>query len=91
MGGKQELPFFMYSKSKEGSVIRQKVTIFKTYPFQAGQKIRIEGSKREGDWEVADISERKITLRCPISKKKFTWDLFCYFVEERDNSPWPVE
>ena len=44
-----------------------------------------------GEWEVADISERKVTLRCPISKKKFTWDLFCYFVEERDNSPWPME
>ena len=44
-----------------------------------------------GEWEVADINERKVTLRCPISKKKFTWDLFCYFVEERDNSPWPME
>lgn len=70
---------------------KQKVAIFKPYPFQVGQKIRIEGSKREGDWEVADISERKVTLRCPISKKKFTWDLFCYFVEDRDNSPWPME
>ncbi len=70
---------------------KQKVTIFKPYPFQVGQKIRIEGSKREGDWEVEDISEHNITLCCPVSNKKFTWDLFCYFVEEKDNFPWPKE
>ena len=48
---------------------KHKVTIFKPYPFQVGQKIRIEGSTRDGDWEVADVTERKVTLRCPISKK----------------------
>jgi hypothetical protein len=56
-----------------------------------GPKIRIEGSKREGDWEVVEISERKVTLCCPLSNKKVTWDLFCYFVEEKDNFPWPKE
>ena len=70
---------------------KHKVAIFKSYPFQVGQKIRIEGSIREGDWEVADITERKVTLRCPISNKEFTWDLFCYFAEEKDDSPWPTE
>jgi hypothetical protein len=70
---------------------KHKVTIFKPYPFQVGQKIRIEGSKRGGDWEVADITERKVTLRCPKSNKEFTWDLFCYFAEEKDNSTWPME
>ncbi len=70
---------------------KQKVTIFKPYPFQVGQKIRIEGSTREGDWEVDDISEHKIILRCPVSNKKFTWDLFYYFVEEKNNFPWPME
>jgi hypothetical protein len=72
-------------------VTKQKVTIFKPYPFQVGQKIRIEGSKRKGDWEVVDISEQKVTLRCPVSDKKFTWDLFCYFVKEKDNFPWPMK
>ncbi len=70
---------------------KQKVKIFKSYPFQVGQKIRIEGSKRKGDWEVEDITEHNITLRCPVSNKKFTWDLFCYFVEEKDDFPWPME
>jgi hypothetical protein len=56
-----------------------------------GEKIRIEGSKRGGDWEIAGISGNKITLRCPVSKKEFTWDSFCYFVEEKNNSPWPLE
>ena len=44
---------------------KHKVTIFKPYPFQVGQKIRIEGSTRGGDWEVANITERKVSLRCP--------------------------
>lgn len=70
---------------------KQKVTIFKPYPFQVGQKIRIEGSRRGGDWEVAGISEHKVTLRCPVSNKEFTWDSFCYLVEEKNNSPWPME
>ncbi len=70
---------------------KQKVTIFKPYPFEVGQKIRIEESRREGDWEVTDITERKVTLRCPLSNKEYTWDLFCYFTEEKDDAPWPVE
>ncbi len=68
-----------------------KVTIFKPYPFQVGQKIRIEGSKREGDWEVVGISERNVTLRCPISNKEYSWGLFCYFADEKDNASWPIE
>ncbi len=68
-----------------------KVTIFKPYPFEIGQKIRIDGSKRNGDWEVIDLSERKVTLRCPVSHKEVTWDRFCYFAEEKENAPWPME
>ncbi len=68
-----------------------KVTIFKPYPFKVGQKIRIEGSKRNGDWEVVGINEHKVTLRCPLSKKEFSWDLFCHFTEEKDNASWPME
>ncbi len=68
-----------------------KVTIFKPYPFQVGQKIRIEESHRKGDWEVVCISERKITLRCPISNKEFSWDMFCFFVEEKEDASWPME
>ncbi len=67
----------------------QTVTIFKPYPFRKGQKIRIEGSKRNGDWEVIGLTDRKVTLRCPVSKKEFEWDLFCYYVEDEDNSDWP--
>jgi len=72
-------------------VAKHKVTIFKPYSFEVGQKIRIEGSGREGDWEVTDITKRKVTLRCPISRKEYTWDLFCYFAEEKDDVSWPVE
>ncbi len=70
---------------------KQKVTIFKPYPFEVGQKIRIEGSSRNGDWEVTDMTESKVTLRCPLSNKEYTWDLFCYVTEEKDDASWPVE
>ncbi len=70
---------------------KHKVAIFKPYLFQVGQKIRIDGSTRGGDWEVTDINERKVTLRCPLSNKEYTWDLFCYFTEEKDATSWPAE
>jgi hypothetical protein len=61
------------------------VTVFRPYPFQTGQKIRIEEGPRGGDWDVVGVSEHKVTLRCPISLREFTWDRFCYFAEECDN------
>ncbi len=66
------------------------VTLFKPYPLKAGQKIRIDGSRRSGDWEVKSVNDTTVTLLCPISKKEVTWKRFCYFVEERD-MPWPAE
>ncbi len=66
------------------------VTVFKPYPFTVGQKIRIEGGRRAGDWEVAAVDERKVTLRCPLSGREFSWDRFCYFAEEREEE-WPRE
>ena len=67
------------------------VAVFKPYPFTVGQKIRIEDSRRAGDWEVAAIEEHKVTLRCPISKKEFSWTKFCYCVEEKKNEQWPLK
>ena len=65
------------------------VTVFKTFPFTIGQKIRIEGGRRRGDWEIAGVSEDKVILRCPISKREFSWAKFCYFVEEEHGVAWP--
>ncbi len=67
------------------------VTIFEPYPLRVGQKIRINGGKRNGDWEVADINDAKVTLRCPISGRQFEWARFCYLVEERKDALWPEE
>ena len=67
----------------------KKVTIFKSFPFEVGQKIYIEDGPRHGDWEVVGVSDRKVKLRCPISKREFDWDRFCYFMEESADSPWP--
>jgi hypothetical protein len=69
---------------------RFNVTVFAPYPFTVGQKIRIEGGKRNGDWEVVGISDAKVTLRCPVSGRQFEWDRFCYFVEDRQTEIWPT-
>jgi hypothetical protein len=65
------------------------VTLFKPYPFWVGQKIRIVAGPRKGDWEVAALSERKVTLHCPLSHREFEWNRFCYVVEEQQAVPWP--
>ncbi len=67
------------------------VTVFTSYPFEIGQKIRIEDSRRKGDWEVAAIGENSITLRCPLSKKEFEWAKFCYLVDEEKGVEWPQQ
>lgn len=66
------------------------VTIFKPCELKTGQKIRIDGSKRGGDWEVVNVGDIKMTLRCPVSGKEMTWDRFCYLMEEKKNEPWPL-
>ena len=68
---------------------KHRVVIFRAFKFHVGQKIRIEGGKRAGDWEVIGLSDRKVKLRCPLSNREFEWDRFCYLVEERDSEQWP--
>ncbi|MBC8414081.1 MAG: hypothetical protein ISR96_01155 [Nitrospira sp.] len=70
--------------------MKDNVTVLKPCNFRKGQKIRIDGGKRGGDWEVIDVSETKISLKCPVSHREFTWDRFCYFVEEKENESWPA-
>ena len=68
---------------------RHDVTLFEPYPFKVGQKIRIEGGKRRGDWEVVGVSDAKVTLKCPISRREFEWSRFCYHIEDRNDEVWP--
>jgi hypothetical protein len=58
--------------------------------MEPGQKIRIEGGVRNGDWEVIGVSKHRVTLRCPVTGREFQWDRFCYLAEERDNAQWPL-
>jgi len=67
------------------------VTFFKPYAFKVGQKINIQGGPRKGDWEVVAVTDRKVKLRCPISKREFDWNRFCYMIEERSSVTWPGE
>ena len=68
---------------------KEPVVIFRTYPFKVGQKIYIEDGPRHGDWEVVAVSDRKVNLRCPCSKREFDWNRVCYFSEASPDSPWP--
>ena len=68
---------------------KHNVIIFRPYPFKVGQKIYIEAGPRRGDWEVIEFSDRKLKLRCPISKREVEWERFCYFMEETDEGLWP--
>jgi len=72
-------------------MVGHRVSVFEPYPFEIGQRIRIESGPRAGDWEVIGVTERKVTLRCPISHREFEWDRFCYLVEDRENEEWPRE
>ena len=50
----------------------------------------IEEGPRRGDWEVVGVSDAKVKLRCPISKREFEWARFCYVTETREDT-WPLE
>jgi hypothetical protein len=77
-------------KREEGERGKDDIVVFRPYPHEIGQKIRIEGGPRAGDWEVVGVSERKVTLRCPISGREFEWNRFTYVVEEKEDA-WPPE
>ena len=78
-------------KGKKGERGKERVVVFRPYPHEVGQKIRIESGPRAGDWEVVGVSDRKVELRCPISGRVFEWDRFTYIVEEDDAAEWPRE
>ncbi len=65
------------------------VPVFTPYPFVTGEKINISSGPRQGDWMVVGVDERKITLRCPLSGKEYSWDRFCYMVGKNEQ-PWPA-
>lgn len=69
--------------------MKHDVVVFKPYPFKVGQKIRIEDTRRAGDWLVAAVTTNKVTLKCPISQKEFEWSIFCYSTETREQTSWP--
>ncbi len=69
---------------------KERILHFTPYPFEIGHKIHIAKGPRSGDWEVIGLNEKKVKLRCPVSRREFEWDRFCYFVEERESEEWPA-
>lgn len=65
------------------------VTVFAPYPFVVGEKIRIDGSRRRGDWQVIAVSDNTVTLKCPVSHREFEWPIFCYQVGKEHDVAWP--
>jgi hypothetical protein len=66
-----------------------KVLVLRPYPVRLGQKIYIEAGPRHGDWQIIEVSDRKMKLRCPISQREIECDRFCYVVTEAADIPWP--
>ncbi len=66
-----------------------RVVIFSPYPAQVGDKIFMKGGPWGGDWEIIEVGERKLKLKCPVSHKEIERERFFYFVEERQEEPWP--
>ena len=64
---------------------RDEILLFRPYPFEAGQKIRIEGGPRAGDWEVIGVDEQKVKLRCPVTGREVEWRRFCYSVSASED------
>lgn len=71
------------------TMIVDQVTLFEPYAFVVGQKIRIVSGPRRGDWEVVHLTDRQVTLRCPVSGRQFEWDRFCYQAGVKTNEQWP--
>lgn len=67
-----------------------RVTVFTPYSFTIGEKIHISQGPRHGDWSVVALDEKKVTLRCPVSGKEYSWDRFCYLVDIKEQ-PWPQD
>ena len=69
----------------------ENVLKFRPYPLEIGQKMHITEGPRKGDWEVVEIGEKKVTLRCPLSGKEVNWARFCYSKQEKKNERWPLD
>lgn len=74
----------------KGVLMSDKILFFKRFPFEIGQKIHISDGPRRGDWLVESVTEKKVSLRCPVSGHRVEWNRFCYFVDEREGR-WPSE
>ncbi len=58
-------------KTRKQKMAKHDALIFKPYPFEVGQKLHIDGGAPSRDWEVIDLSERKVKLCCPVSLRGF--------------------
>ena len=62
------------------------ILLFRPYPFEVGQRIRIESGPRAGDWEVIGVDEQKVKLRCPVRGCEVEWYHFCYSVSTSEDA-----
>jgi hypothetical protein len=84
------MPTTCFIKGGTMSQNTDEITFFSPYPFAEGEKIHIENGPRKGDWEVLEVTDQKIRLRCPVSFREFNWNRFCYFVKKR-RAAWPQD
>ncbi len=70
--------------------MQEEIAVFTPFDFKPGQKIFISAGPRKGDWLVLGTDDKKVTLKCPVSKREFTWNRFCYLAQV-ETRQWPME
>lgn len=68
--------------------MQEEITVFTPFDFEPDQKIYISDGPRKGDWLVLHCDDKKVRLQCPVSKREFSWNRFCYQVSV-EKRQWP--
>ena len=63
-----------------------KPTVFEPYPFKVGERILRRRKGKLEDWDVIDVTETEITVKCPFHGMKLIWekDRFWYGEQSSD-------
>lgn len=50
-----------------------KKLVFETYPVKPGDRIFINDGPWKGDWDIVEVSDRKVKVKCPFKGDEYEW------------------
>jgi hypothetical protein len=53
--------------------MNKKPTIFEPYPFTVGERILRRRKGKLEDWDVIEINDNEIKVKCPFHGTELTW------------------